>query len=422
MFDNFGMGEFFFLALLALLFFGPERLPQIGAQIGRWIGRLTQYSKSFMEEWRDEALAIHDAVEEVRGIRDEIAAARAEISSTLDTARGDLTEGIDAAKEAVAGARMDVTSRMALQRQAAADDLERIAREEHGEASTDEDGEDVAAARTQQILDDMRRKREETILGKAKAEAAEEAGKGDVSQEHTPDIEPSVSEAEADVPEEGASEEDDWAYIHSLIETGMSPAPDTDDEVSGEEDTEPTPDEAAETETDKAAGVASVLAQVAENAPEPPRETAFDRSQKILEDLKKRRAGIPVEEPAEETTKPEVAEAGAPEAQDDAGVLEQVAENAPEPPRETAFDRSQRILEDLKKRRTKAKETPATEGTPAEKPSPEFQELAAQVIHLQDEISLLRRELEALRDLSTRSAVEKDVPPKADEVPVEEAA
>ena len=58
MLDNFGLGEFFFLAMLALFFFGPERLPQIGARLGRWVAGLTQYSKAFLTEWREEALAI----------------------------------------------------------------------------------------------------------------------------------------------------------------------------------------------------------------------------------------------------------------------------------------------------------------------------------------------------------------------------
>jgi Sec-independent protein translocase protein TatA len=101
MLDNFGMGEFVTLAILALLFFGPEQLPRIGAQIGRWVSTMTGYSKAFMTEWRDEALVLQEAVAEVRGIRDELAAARAEITSTLDTARSDV-DG------ALAGAKHDV--------------------------------------------------------------------------------------------------------------------------------------------------------------------------------------------------------------------------------------------------------------------------------------------------------------------------
>ena len=105
MFDNLGFGEIAMLALMALLFFGPERLPQIGARIGRWIATLTQSSKAFMNEWREEALVVYDAVEEVRGIRDEIAAARAEIAGTVTTARDDVNG-------ALSGARADVQSQV----------------------------------------------------------------------------------------------------------------------------------------------------------------------------------------------------------------------------------------------------------------------------------------------------------------------
>jgi len=101
MLDSLGFGEIFFLGLLLFLFFGPERLPQIGARLGRWVSNLTRYSGAFMNEWREEALAVHDAVEQVKGMRDEIAAARAEIAGTLYEARDDLGE-------AVQGARQDV--------------------------------------------------------------------------------------------------------------------------------------------------------------------------------------------------------------------------------------------------------------------------------------------------------------------------
>jgi Sec-independent protein translocase protein TatA len=101
MLDNLGFGEFFALGLLLFLFFGPERLPQMGAQLGRWVSNLTRYSGAFMEEWREEALAVHDAMEQVRGMRDEIAAARAEIAGTLHEARDDLGGAVEGARQDV---------------------------------------------------------------------------------------------------------------------------------------------------------------------------------------------------------------------------------------------------------------------------------------------------------------------------------
>ena len=101
MLDNFGMGEFLLLAFFALLFFGPERLPQIGARLGRWLAQLTQYSKAFMTQWGEEAIAIQDAVQEVKGIRDEIRAAQAEISQSITSARQDVTDTIDEARGSI---------------------------------------------------------------------------------------------------------------------------------------------------------------------------------------------------------------------------------------------------------------------------------------------------------------------------------
>jgi hypothetical protein len=98
MFDNLGLGEFMTIAIFALLFFGPERLPQMGAKLGQWLGKLTQQSKLFMYQWREEALAIHGAVEEVKGIRDEIMAARNEIAGTVTSAQGDIAQSLDDVK------------------------------------------------------------------------------------------------------------------------------------------------------------------------------------------------------------------------------------------------------------------------------------------------------------------------------------
>jgi Sec-independent protein translocase protein TatA len=98
MLDNLGFGEIFFLGLLLFLFFGPERLPQLGAQVGRWVSNLTRYSGAFMTEWREEALVVQDALQQVKGIRDEIAAARADIASTLHETRDDLGEAVESAR------------------------------------------------------------------------------------------------------------------------------------------------------------------------------------------------------------------------------------------------------------------------------------------------------------------------------------
>jgi sec-independent protein translocase protein TatA len=149
MLDNLGLGEFVFLALLALIFFGPERLPQIGARLGRWIRSLTQYSSAFLNEWRDEALAVRDAVQEVKGIRDEIVAARAEIAGTLETARTDVSD-------AVSGAKLDVQQQIQRSTQALPDTIAVGEKSERESAKSDDD---TVIAKTQEMLDGLPAKR-----------------------------------------------------------------------------------------------------------------------------------------------------------------------------------------------------------------------------------------------------------------------
>jgi Sec-independent protein translocase protein TatA len=383
MLDNFGLGEFFFLAMLALLFFGPERLPQIGARLGRWVGSLTQYSKTFLTEWREEALAIHDAVEEVKGIRDEIVAARAELSSTLDTARDDLTEGVDAAKEAISGATHDVTQRIETQRQQATSDLDQMAKKEKGEVTPDGSGEQEAIERTQQILDTLIKKRDE----------AGDDGSGDET----------VSEQEPEL----LSEEDEWERNRRLIEEEMASKREKGlprsayyqdkEEIEKAEEPEPAASK-PETAVSQAESVAEQADSEAEDTPEQPKETPFERTQRILEDLRRKRAGETVEEP-EPLSEERVQE-------EQPVTTESEKEEPTRSKRAVAFDRTQEILDDLVKKRggAQAKEetvaaVTATAGaleTPSIDPA-EFERLSTQVTQLQDEMAALRQELQALR-------------------------
>ncbi|MBN1933326.1 MAG: twin-arginine translocase TatA/TatE family subunit [Anaerolineae bacterium] len=145
MFDNFGAGELFMLAVFALLFFGPERLPQMGAKLGQWLGKLTQQSKLFMNQWREEALVIHEAVEEVRGIRDEIAATQRQLADTMKSAQSDVNQSLDEVKGALGGSNATLESLAA-----AAKDQERTRQLE--QAAPKAHGEQEAIEKTQAIL------------------------------------------------------------------------------------------------------------------------------------------------------------------------------------------------------------------------------------------------------------------------------
>lgn len=44
---NLGFGEMFFIFILALIIFGPKKLPEIGRQIGRALADFKRYSNDF---------------------------------------------------------------------------------------------------------------------------------------------------------------------------------------------------------------------------------------------------------------------------------------------------------------------------------------------------------------------------------------
>ena len=51
---NLGFPEMMFLGLLALLLFGPRRLPEIGRQIGKALGEFKRASSEFQSQLEDE--------------------------------------------------------------------------------------------------------------------------------------------------------------------------------------------------------------------------------------------------------------------------------------------------------------------------------------------------------------------------------
>lgn len=52
---NIGPGEILLLAIFALIFFGPKRLPEVGRQVGRALAELRRVSRDFEREVRDAA-------------------------------------------------------------------------------------------------------------------------------------------------------------------------------------------------------------------------------------------------------------------------------------------------------------------------------------------------------------------------------
>ena len=51
---NVGLGEIVAIVLVALLLFGPERLPEMARQAGRWLGRLRLTTQDALDQLKDE--------------------------------------------------------------------------------------------------------------------------------------------------------------------------------------------------------------------------------------------------------------------------------------------------------------------------------------------------------------------------------
>jgi len=58
-----GPGELLFILILALIIFGPRRLPEIGRSLGKSIREFRQASQELTEQFRDELQAASEELE-----------------------------------------------------------------------------------------------------------------------------------------------------------------------------------------------------------------------------------------------------------------------------------------------------------------------------------------------------------------------
>ncbi len=67
-----GFTEILLISVLALVVLGPEKLPRVAAQVGRWMGRARSMARQFREQLEDEvnvAGAAEDPSPEVRPVQ-----------------------------------------------------------------------------------------------------------------------------------------------------------------------------------------------------------------------------------------------------------------------------------------------------------------------------------------------------------------
>jgi hypothetical protein len=231
----------------------------MGARLGRWLSQLTQYSKAFMTQWSEEAMVIQDAVDEVRGIRDEIVAARAEIAGTLDTARQDIDATIGDARGTLNAARPNTQALLQQETTPQPTAAEAAERTETSETGT---GEEAAIAKTQQILDDLMEKRPQ----------------------------PSASEANDEDVQQVESEDEAWQRNYEAIQEVMQEDVVREHAVK-EEETEQAEPKATEPKADSQTQP-DLPEHDQETDAEEMRESAFDKTQRILDDLMRKKSGV----------------------------------------------------------------------------------------------------------------------------------
>jgi len=93
MFGSVGGPEFLLIAVLALLLFGPRKLPQIGRSIGRAMAEFRGATQEFKNSLQREV-----ELEELRGVKNDLDSVSREITETVretTSVSGDAVSGQD---------------------------------------------------------------------------------------------------------------------------------------------------------------------------------------------------------------------------------------------------------------------------------------------------------------------------------------
>lgn len=139
---NFTLSEILTIALVILIVFGPQRLPEMAQKAGQWVrkGRtmITDLRQEFEGEWSEVTQPLKEVTMEVKGIKDDMGTSLASLSDDVTQAKKDLEEKLaETTKEPndeATGAKQETTGDAA-EPPAAADPPT----EEGGEASSAED-------------------------------------------------------------------------------------------------------------------------------------------------------------------------------------------------------------------------------------------------------------------------------------------
>jgi TatA/E family protein of Tat protein translocase len=94
MFGTLGMPELILIFVVALLLFGPRKMPDIGRSIGRALGEFRRASNEFRRTIEDEVAAeeIKEVEKDLRGIKDVVKKPLESLESSLTADKADKEE------------------------------------------------------------------------------------------------------------------------------------------------------------------------------------------------------------------------------------------------------------------------------------------------------------------------------------------
>lgn len=88
--NNIGAAELLIILLLAFLVIGPERMPEFGARLGRFIRAMRETAREFIEQWEEEIGALREVADEGRGVAEALHDAVHEVQTALQSAETEL--------------------------------------------------------------------------------------------------------------------------------------------------------------------------------------------------------------------------------------------------------------------------------------------------------------------------------------------
>lgn len=106
MFD-WGFTEFLLVAVVGLLVFGPERLPEVARNAGRWVGKVRRYIANVRSDFESELNAgelrelLGEQQQQIRELKGMVESARDDINTSMGDVTEELTQASDALNKTV---------------------------------------------------------------------------------------------------------------------------------------------------------------------------------------------------------------------------------------------------------------------------------------------------------------------------------